>query len=194
MDLALPFTMVVSGQSGSGKTYFIYELLKTFKCNVTFAYTAYQDLYDVIKKELPYVTFVEGCPSLDDVQPNSIIVLDDMMLECGKEVAVLFTRMRHRNVSTIFVVQNLFFANKFMRTITLNAHYIVLFQSPRDQGVVKTLGRQMFPEKPKYIPSAFADATSQPYGYLFLDLKPNVEHRVRTGVLPGQEQFAYVPK
>jgi hypothetical protein len=194
MDIEPPFTMVVSGQSGSGKTMFISKLLQTFNLPITYAYTVHQDLYDRMKSDLPNISFLEGCPSTEEIKPDSIVVLDDMMLECGKEVAVLFTRMRHRNVSTIFVVQNLFFNNRFMRTITLNAHYLVLFQTPRDAGVIKTLGRQMYPEKPKYIPFAFDDATSRPYGYLVINLKPNAQFRVLTGVLPGEEHFAYLPQ
>ncbi len=43
---------------------------------------------------------------------------------------------------------------------------------------------------------AFADATSMPYGYLFIDLKQDTpEHmRLRTNIFPGETQYAYLRK
>ena len=66
-----------------------------------FAYTIYQDSY----KDLN-VTLVEVFP--EDVAPNTLLVLDDMMLDCDKNFAKYFTKMRHVNISTVFIVQNLY--------------------------------------------------------------------------------------
>ena len=46
-------------------------------------------------------------------------------------------------MSVIFLTQNLFHKNKHMRTISLNAHYLVLFKNPRDVEQFTTLARQM---------------------------------------------------
>jgi len=44
-------------------------------------------------------------------------------------VANIFTKgSHHRNVSVVFLAQNLFPQNKFTRATSLNAHYIVLFK------------------------------------------------------------------
>ena len=46
-------------------------------------------------------------------------------------VANLFTKgSHHRNVSVVFLAQNLLPKNKCARTMSLNAHYIVLFKNP----------------------------------------------------------------
>lgn len=188
MDLIKPFTMLVSGQSGCGKTYWVSKLVQETKHlydNVIWAYSMFQDAYNDLDVDL-----VEGLP--DSIPPNTLLILDDMMLDCSKEIASLFTKMRHASISTIFIVQNLFFDNKYMRTISRNAHYIVLFPNPRDGGMVYRLGLQMYPTKPKYIASAFEQVTLEPYGYLFLDLKPNVKHRVKTGVLQNEEQCVFM--
>ena len=61
---------------------------------------------------------------------------------------------------------------------------------------MSTLGRQVYPETPKFLPDAFKQATEKPYGYLFLDLKPGADKRlrVREGVLPSEQTFVYMPK
>ena len=51
---------------------------------------------------------------------------------CKYKVLVIFLQKQkchHRNLSTIYIVQNIFHQGKVMRNISLNAHYIVLFKS-----------------------------------------------------------------
>ena len=71
-----------------------------------------------------------------------------------------------------------------------------LFKNPRDATQVATLGRQMYPGKSKFLIEAFKDATQKPYGYLFLDMKPETEeiYRVRTNIFPNERQYVYLPK
>jgi hypothetical protein len=81
--------------------------------------------------------------------------------------------------------------------MNLNTHYLVLFKSPRDASQVATLARQMYPGKSRFVLEAFGDATKKPYGYLFVDLKPDTDdaYRIRTNIFPDDErQYAYVPK
>ena len=65
------------------------------------------------------------------------------------------------DVSVMFLTQNIF--HKKAKTMTLNAHYLVLFKNPRDASQLTYLARQMYPSKPKFMIDAFADATSEPY-------------------------------
>ena len=188
MDLVRPYTMLVSGQSGCGKTHWVTRLVEETKHlydNVILAYTMYQADYEKLG-----VTLVYGMPS--DVPPNTLLILDDMMFDCNKTMAELFTKMRHASISTIFIVQHMFFDNKFLRTISRNAHYHVLFPNPRDAGMIHRLATQIYPAKPTFITSAFDQATSVPFGYLFLDLKPNVKHRIKTGVLQNEEPCVFL--
>ena len=63
-----------------------------------------------------------------DGKQTVLLVLDDLMNEADQTVANLFTKgSHHRNVNVVFLAQNLFSKNKFARTISLNAHYMVLF-------------------------------------------------------------------
>ena len=109
----------------------------------------------------------------------------------------LFTRgCHHRNVSVIFILQNIFHRGKELRDVSLNSHYLVLFKSPRDSSQINHLAKQMFPSHVKYMQESFQDATSRPDGYLLCDLKPKTPtvFRLRTNVFPGETQFAYVRK
>ena len=130
---------------------------------------------------------------------RNLVVIDDLMSESGNNAKVtdLFTKgSHHRNLSVILILQNLFYKGKEMRTISLNAHYMVLFKNPRDASQISHLARQMYPSKPKYMMEAYRDATSAPYGYLFVDLKPDTPEnmRLRTNIFPGEYQVVYVAK
>ena len=74
-----------------------------------------------------------------------------------------------------------------MRNISLNAYYIVLFESPRDKQQISILARQVNPLKVQEFMRSYEDATSRPHGYLMLDLKPTTDdqQRLKTSVLPG---------
>ena len=71
-----------------------------------------------------------------DVNIHNLIVIDDQMIEAGKDnrIVNLFTKgSHHRNLSVICIVQNLFHQGKGNRSISLNSHYLVLFKNPRDK-------------------------------------------------------------
>lgn len=106
---------------------------------------------------------------------------------CGNnEVKKAFTQyVHHRNLSVIYIVQNLFCQGKSSRTISLNTNYLVLFKNPRDANQVRVLARQMYPGNTGYFMNAYQYATSKPYGYLMIDYKAKTpEHyRLRTDLL-----------
>ena len=83
-----------------------------------------------------------------------------------------------------------------MRTISLNAHYLVLFKNVRDSTQVSNLARQMFPGKSHFMIEAFADATMTPFGYLLVDLTSGSDERcrLRTNIFPGETHYVYVRK
>jgi len=77
-----------------------------------------------------------------DGSESTLLILDDLMSETNQLVANVFTKIsHHRNVSVVYLTQNLFDKNKYARTISLNAHYLVLFKNPRDATQFATLAR-----------------------------------------------------
>ena len=103
---------------------------------------------------MPQIEFVKGIPtpleqdSCFDVNKRNLIVFDDQMIEASKDKRIvnLFTRgSHHRNLSAIYIVQNLIHQGKGSRSISLNSHYLVLFKNPRDKLQILTLAKQMYP-------------------------------------------------
>lgn len=205
-----PFTCMVAGPTGSGKTVFVRKLLKYNQDliekppqKIIWCYGVYQKAYTEMMAEVPTIEFIEGFPSSFDgvIDPNlrNLIIVDDLMAECTKDANMtsLFTRgSHHRNLSVIFIVQNLFHAGKETRTISLNAQYLVIYKNPRDKSQITHLGRQLYPGQTKYVQEAYNDATKNPYGYLLIDLKANTleSHRLRTHIFPNEFTTVYVPK
>ena len=197
-----PFTCIIAGPTSSGKSVFTLKFINEAENLITpppekiiYCYSEYQPIFN----EYPQVTFSEGLPDLEqfDGKQRTLLILDDLMSETNDSVSNIFTKFsHHRNISVIYLTQNLFYKSKQSRTMSLNAHYIVLFKNPRDLLQVSTLSRQMFPGKGQFLVEAFKDATAKPFGYLVLDLKPDTEekYRIRTKIFPGEKQFVYLPK
>lgn len=199
-----PFTCVVAGPTQSGKTSWVVKLLEEKQFlfsespqNVVWCYGVWQSSYD----EMGHLVnkWVEGLPKMEDFDPavNNLVIIDDLMAETDQRITHLFTKgSHHHNVSIIYLVQNLFHKGKEHRTISLNAHYLVIFKNPRDANQISHLAKQMYPGKIKFLQDAFRDATSTPYGYLLLDLKQTTpdDLRVRTHIFQAEYINVYLPK
>ena len=59
---------------------------------------------------------------------------------------------------------------------------------------LRTLAQQAFARQVPFVWESFQDATSQPFGYLMLDLHPHTQNiqRVRTRILPTEHRFPIV--
>ena len=196
-----PFTCIVSGPTGCGKSVFVFTILDNLTDMITptphkviYCYGEYQSCFAMY----PWIEFHEGLPKADMFNGTpSLVIIDDLMNETDDTVANLFTKIsHHRSVSVIYITQNVFHKGKQSRTISLNAHYMVLFKSPRDAGQIGVLGRQLYPENSKFLVAAFKDATSTPHSYLLLDLRPETDenYRVRANIFDGEKQIVYQPK
>ena len=135
------------------------------------------------------VTLIEGLPTEQDLVLDSLVVIDDLMHEVGRFVETLFTKgSHHDSISVVLLTQNVF--DKSLRTISLNAHQLVLFKNPRDALQASYIGKQMYPGNPKYFREAFKDATDPPHGYLLCDLRQDTPDslRLRTGIFPDDRR------
>ena len=96
------------------------------------------------------------------------------MIDAGgdKRIVNLFTRCsHHRNLSVIYIVQNLFHQGKGSRSISLNSHYLVLFKNPRDKLQIVTLAKQTYPGQTHSFIQRYEEAVQRPFGCLLVDLK-----------------------
>jgi hypothetical protein len=197
--------MVVGGPTQLGKTAFVLKLIKHARDlvqpppeKILYCYGEYQE--STFKEaRRGGVQFHAGLPNLDwfDGKHSWLVILDDLMAEADQSVSDLFTKgSHHRNVSVIFIVQNLFQKTPWARTISLNSHYTVIFKSPRDMGQFSIMARQMYGKNWQFAAEAFVDATREPHTYLLIDMQPDTDenHRLRTQIFPGQQCFVYVDK
>ena len=99
------------------------------------------------------VRFHEGLPTVKDLDQwyrpsgGGLLVVDDLMEEGGRDKLLLdiFSKhSHHRNVSVLYLTQDIFPPGKFSKTISRNANYIVVFKNPRDKTGIRTLLIQAF--------------------------------------------------
>jgi hypothetical protein len=183
--------------TSSGKTVLVRRILSNWRTlidiskptlNVLWCYGAKQELHNIPIKNVN-INYINGKPNeslLNSCKPD-IIVLDDLMEEIknDEKMANIFTReSHHKNISVIYIVQNLFNQGKYMRNISLNCHYIVIMKGIRSAQQVSLLGSQLFPGKTKQIKKIFNKATENCYSYLLFDLHPrsNDRFRIRTRI------------
>ena len=199
--------IMVSGPTGSGKTYWTHKLLTNNMftkpvSSVLYCYGVFQDYYNEMK--IPNIEFHEGLPDLDKVKSLNdgkfhVIVLDDLMEHIVKSIDTqnLFTKYCHHfNISAIFLTQNIFAQGPCSRTININTHVLVLFANKRDESQASNLGKQLYPAIKKVFVEAYEDATSKLHGYLVVDCDPKSprELKLRTNIFAGEKTICYIMK
>ena len=179
-----PCSVLIVGPSGSGKTVFTTRLLTDNvdlftqrPSSIHYCYGSWQKNFETLKKK--GVTFSAGVPTERDLYKwfprGGLLVMDDLMTEGNNDKSVLdiFTKhSHHRNITVLYLCQDMFPPGKFAKSISRNAHYIVAFKNPRDQLGMRNVALQAFPDKWQKVLDAFRSATSRPFGYLVLDLHP----------------------
>ena len=185
-----PSSVIVAAPSGSGKTVLVERLLRektvfeTPPKKIVYAYDRWQPRFERMKQD--GIQFVQGIPDTTQLTPwfpkGGVLVLDDLMEEGGqdKRVLDLFTKdSHHRNITVLFLTQDLFPPGKFAKTINRNAHYIIAFKNPRDKTGIRNILMQMYPEQWRRILELYNRITSRPFGYLMLDVHPASDDRFR---------------
>ena len=192
-----PSSFLIAGSSGSGKSYFVKNLIRNieflFKSKIeriVWCYTQAQPFFN--DPALKMVEFVKGFDP-DLYKRNEVptfLCLDDMMTETAncKELPNFFTKNRHMNLSVAFLTQNLFAQNPVQRTMSLNANYLIVMKMIRDRKQVSTLVGQMFPTQQKFAKEAILRATKNPYSYAIIDTKPSTPDnlRIRGRIFPEE--------
>ena len=140
-----PSSVIIAGPSGSGKSELVEQWLRYLNvfqvkpCKIVYAYDRWQPRFDRMQKK-DGIQFHRGLPDPRHLTQwfgrtrGGVLVLDDLMEEGGqdKRVLDLFTKdSHHRNITVLYLTQDLFPPGKFSKTINRNAHYIVAFKNPR---------------------------------------------------------------
>lgn len=207
-----PFTCIVSGPTGSGKSSFTLKFLQhldslctepEFRGGIIWCYSEKAAVPERQLTSLPnkdVISYHEGVPQ-DFGNAHGkpcLIVLDDLLNEVySKDVCDLFTKgSHHRNISVILITQNLFHQGRFCRDISLNAKYSVALKNVRDKSQFLYLARQVHPQDSEILYKCYLEATERPHGYLILDFAQDTDDRLRyrTNVFPDEyPPIIYMP-
>ena len=148
-----------------------------------------------MQEEIENLEFVRGVnfEFIDSLKNNGtkyLLIFDNSCEEiCNSKACVdIVTAGRHRGLSTIYIKHNLFHQSKLGRDVELQNTHIVLFKSPRDVMQVTTLSTQL--GLGSNLVDWYRDATSVPFGHLFIDLSPRTDDPLRycanTGSIPSK--------
>lgn len=209
--LKLPFSCIVSGSPMSGKTSFVRALLeqrdRVLDKRVDYLVWFYGQRTDYVDRleaqvldiptrvvgQLPDAGFDEY---IMDGKKNGLFVIDDLMVSAGssKLVTDLFcNKVQHANLSVLLLLQNLFYHGSERSTLVRCAHYLSVFRNPMDASVPLFLAQKIMPLRRKLFLDIFERATSQPYGYLFIDGKQETDNRLRFRTdIAGEVQRTFV--
>lgn len=210
MEWQHPYTCIIAGPTSCGKSVFVSKFLENIDVmvNVTFkeiiwCFGETQPLHEQIQKRIKIpIKFNEGLVDITDIAlekfpPPRLLIVDDLMRESNNKLVDIFSKhSHHRNMSIIFITQNIFHQGRGSRDMSLNSHYIVFFKNPREKNQALHFARQVYPENPKFIQEAYLDATSKPHSYLLFDMKQTTPDafRFRAEIFPGESNTVYVPK
>ena len=185
-----PFTCIISGPSKSGKSTLLNYIIQNQNVmidkppdKIYYCYSRWQPGFNNLLNDNIY--FTQGLPDMELLNSNerNLIILDDLMTECSNSQLILdlFTiDSHHKNLSVYFLTQNFFIQGKAIRSISLNANYIIILNNPRDKAQFSYLSRQVYPDNYKFLLESYIDdVESKPYGYLLMDFTQNIDKHLR---------------
>lgn len=203
-----PFTMTVSGSTGSGKSEWVMKLLQHLESLITVPIEEVLYCYgelnpNIIKlqttgivSKATKVIVHNGAPDEQELKERArvtngrlLLVLDDLMVGMRQQfLDTVFTRGSHNwGMSVVLVTQHLF--TKELKIARNNSHYLVLMRNPAGALQIKTLATQLFPTKTGDFMNAYKDATAKNFGYLLVDMHPKTPEllRLRTHIYSDDE-------
>jgi hypothetical protein len=204
---------LLCGSSRSGKTTFVYKMLKYAQemfvsppSYTLFYYAAWQDLYAKMSKEQLVQEWKNECPDNDYIiklaaehKVNGgglLVVIDDLLSQIGKDTANLFQVFaRHNYCSVIFLSQSLYVNDINFRDMRTNSDYIVLFKPMDNRKQYRTYFNDIDPVHYKALADIFfKKITALPYSYLLYDKHPDTpdEIRFRSNIFPDEPVGASV--
>lgn len=189
-----PFNLIIAGPSQSGKSTFVFNLLKhadnlidsPFDYVVVFSGSK-ENMFHELDTFFPSntITHIQGLPKDIDkyILPNrtGLFILDDLQRQASSEDTVgdIFTkRGHHENLSVCLILQNLFHEGRERRTCMRSCHYMVLFHNPLDHSISYTIAHRLDPSKKKSLVHLIT-TVQQAYRYILIDGKQDTPHQAR---------------
>jgi Poxvirus A32 protein len=198
--LKSPSNFVISGATGSGKTTFLLNLMKSWPFeqklgSILYFYNTWQPLLETFMSEFPNMCFIQGLhlEKIEDLHADAasvnVVICDDLMDSAVKseEFARLFTVYgHHKNIINFFITQNPFFKGPLSTTVNRNTHYFVLMKTPH-LNTLSILNNQLYggsgPLKEAYIKAM----NEKKHAYLLIDVfSDSIKDRLRSNIMPNE--------
>lgn len=191
--IKLPFRLIIAGNSGSGKTSTLLNLLHnipdTFERIHICTKNKDEPLYNFLEDKLKDAPFkiTEGIGSLPDLDEldktqNNLIVLDDLVNESAraqKPIADYFIRCRKKNCSIIYISQSYYQVPKLIRD---NINYLILKQVSSLRNLTCIMRECALGIDKQQLKSIYEDATEDKMNFLLIDLEGPKQQRFRSGL------------
>ena len=168
--------VIACGYSGSGKSYLISKLIDKYLHKFSAIKVCGVDALENISSDK--ITYhnddnVIYDPFKDDLlQKDTLIILDDCLQnrDYTRVALNIFIRGRHKHISCIYVVQNIYHQDKMFRSIALNANYVILLRM-RDSRQIRTFASSFLDRSKisKFLEVYGKYVANKKYGHLLID-------------------------
>jgi hypothetical protein len=179
-----PCSVVVFSPSGGGKTTLILRLIREREKfldveidEILYFYNVWNEAFDGEKD----ITFVKDDQiTIPEDGKKRIVVVDDLVQSklAQERLVSLFLVESHHKSCTVFYSSQMIFYNSKTRAVSVNAKVFCLFGSPRNYLSVANLFSQMIYDT-KYLKAIYKHATSDPHGFLMINLQKNMSEELR---------------
>jgi hypothetical protein len=196
LTMQWPFRCLIVGSSSKGKTNVVLNIvLKQLDFDKLYLYykdstedkyqflisymTSLEKKYNEINEDdeklIEHSTSQSDIVKCDDLDPSkqNLIIIDDMVVEKHQEeIEDLFIRCRKRKTSIIYQTQNVF---RTPQNIKKNCNYIILFGTTKSEmrEIAKVYATDI---DFKEFMRIYKEATSEPYGWLLIDMAASNIH------------------
>tara|TARA_R110000868_G_scaffold31179_2_gene114379 strand:+ start:1088 stop:1789 length:702 start_codon:yes stop_codon:yes gene_type:complete len=188
--IKLPFRMIIAGNSGSGKTQtllnILYNMPDTFEKIFITTKCKNEPLYEFLEeklkdKGLKITEGIENLPDLDkfDKEEQTLIILDDLVNEPARQqrpIADYFIRARKKNASLIYISQSFYAVPKIIRD---NITYLIIKQVSSMKNLTMIARECSLGIDKKQLTEIYKDATKNKQDFLMIDLEGEPEERFR---------------
>ena len=195
-----PFTLYLFGESGAGKSSWVFNLLKlgTKAVNIRFRKIYYifqfdQPLFRSMSQALENISFMK----LEEVNFEELlrdskdccIVFDDLIFELVNNHDILnisIGESRHKTCSCIYISHYLFPQGRYSREIVTQCRYTLLFPTCKNLLSVERFALKVVAKNElEAFMKAYADSSKYVFNPLLIDCSPNLARifRLRSFVL-----------